>query len=311
MYDLCIVIPGRNEMFMGITIQNLLDNIRGNTEIIAVLDGYTTEIPDIPIDNRVRIIKLDASVGQRAATNLAVKETEAKYVMKMDAHCSVKEGFDVEMVNGFKLKGDNCTMVPVMRNLWAFDWKCMKCGNKRYQGPTPTDCPDCDNKTDFKRKIVWKGKDNPQSTSYCFDSEPHFQYFKEYTNRAEYVDAFNKDGFTETMSLQGSCFMLTRDKYWELDICSEDFGSWGSQGIEVAVKTWLSGGQVLVNHHTWYAHMFRTQKDFSFPYPAPNAVPAKRYAKNVFFNKDLIPILEKFWPVSGWSEEDLDALYKI
>ncbi len=48
----------------------------------------------------------------------------------------------------------------------------------------------------------------------------------------------------ETMSLQGSCFMMTRKKYWELDICSEDFNSWGQQGVEVACKTWLSGGKV-------------------------------------------------------------------
>jgi len=53
--------------------------------------------------------------------------------------------------------------------------------------------------------------------------------------------------------------MLTREKYWELNICDESLGSWGSQGIEVACKTWLSGGKCLVNHSTWYAHMFRTQ----------------------------------------------------
>ena len=31
--------------------------------------------------------------------------------------------------------------------------------------------------------------------------------------------------------------MLTKRKYFELDICDETFGSWGSQGIEVAAKT--------------------------------------------------------------------------
>jgi hypothetical protein len=61
--------------------------------------------------------------------------------------------------------------------------------------------------------------------------------------------------------------MLTREKYWELDICSEDFYSWGQQGVEVACKTWLSGGKVICNKKTWYAHMFRTKGgDFGFPY---------------------------------------------
>jgi hypothetical protein len=61
---------------------------------------------------------------------------------------------------------------------------------------------------------------------------------------------------------------MTKDKYFELNICDEEWGSWGQQGVEVAVKTWLSGGRVVVNKKTWYAHMFRTQGgDFGFPYP--------------------------------------------
>jgi len=32
------------------------------------------------------------------------------------------------------------------------------------------------------------------------------------------------------------------------NICDEEFGSWGSQGLEVAIKTWLSGGKVMVSH---------------------------------------------------------------
>jgi len=89
------------------------------------------------------------------------------------------------------------------------------------------------------------------------------------------------------MSLQGSCFMLTRDKYWELGICDENMGSWGSQGLEVACKTWLSGGRVIINKKTWYAHMFRTQGgDFSFPYhnPQSKVSEAKQKAKNLFFD---------------------------
>jgi hypothetical protein len=66
--------------------------------------------------------------------------------------------------------------------------------------------------------------------------------------------------------------MVTRQKYFELDLCSEEFNSWGQQGVEVACKTWLSGGRVLVNRTTWYAHMFRTQGgDFGFPYQNPES----------------------------------------
>jgi hypothetical protein len=114
--------------------------------------------------------------------------------------------------------------------------------------------------------------------------------------------------------------MLTREKYWELNICDESFGSWGSQGIEVAAKTWLSGGRVVVNKKTWYAHMFRTQGgDFGFPYQLSGrqVSRAKSKARDVFFNnkweKQKYPIswlLEKFWPVPGWSDQQLADLRK-
>jgi hypothetical protein len=166
--------------------------------------------------------------------------------------------------------------------------------------------------------MVWIAKHNPQSTSYCFDATPHFQYFEDWKHRPAYQEDKKNLGLTETMSLQGSCWMLTREKYWELNICDEGFGSWGSQGIEVAAKTWLSGGRVLVNHNTWYAHMFRTQGgDFGFPYPISgrDQDKAKAYARELFFNnkwdKQIYPLswlVEKFWPVRGWTEQDLANL---
>ena len=166
--------------------------------------------------------------------------------------------------------------------------------------------------------MMWVGKNNPQSTSYCFDTEPHFQYFKDYRKRKEYIDMLEATGFTETMSLQGSFFMMTRKKYWDLNICDEAAGSWGKQGLEVAIKTWLSGGKCIVNHNTWYAHMFRTQGgDFGFPYHQPGREVAKTKEKikeSVFNNKwekaiyPLSWLIEKFWPIPGWTQEDLDKL---
>lgn len=315
--DLSILIPARNEMFLARTIEDILNNSEADTEVITVLDGTKAD-PPIPVDKRVSSIYLTKSIGQRAGTNLACKLSKAKYVMKVDAHCSFDKGFDRKMLEAFSATGDNVTMVPVMRNLWAFDWKCYHCGWKKYQGPTPDKCGQCGKSDRMRRKIVWIGKNNPQSTSYCFDSSPHFQYFEDWKHRPQYENDKKESGLTETMSLQGSCWMLTREKYWSLNICDEAFGSWGSQGIEVAVKTWLSGGRVLVNHKTWYAHMFRTQGgDFGFPYPisGKDQDKAKRFARDLFFNnnwpmqtKPLSWLVEKFWPVKGWNDEDLKKL---
>jgi glycosyltransferase involved in cell wall biosynthesis len=304
-YDLSILIPARNEMFLGATINDILRNIEGKTQIIVVLDGFKPDPPLAP-DPRILLIYNPEAVGQRAATNQAAKLSKAKYVMKVDAHCSFDKGFDVKMM---EVMHDDWTMAPLMKNLHAFDWVCED-GHRRYQGPSGP-CNVCGKET--TRDVVWIAKDSPKSISYCFDATPHFQYFGEYSKRPE-----ARGDITESMSLQGSCFMMTRAKYWELGICDENFGSWGSQGIEVAAKTWLSGGAVMVNHKTWYAHMFRTQGgDFSFPYPISgrDQEKAKRMARDLFFNnkwplqkRPLSWLVERFWPVKGWTDEDLQKL---
>jgi len=302
--DLSVIVPSRQEMFLKRTVEDLLKNMRGETEIIVGLDGAWA---DPPLDDhpKVHIIHHSKSIGQRAITNECAKYSKAKYLMKLDAHCCVAENFDVQMMADMQ---DNWTMVPLMKNFHVFNWICKKCGDIRYQGPTPTSCPKCDNTNDFYREIIWFAKNNPQSTAYCFDSEPHFQYFREFKNRPE-----GKGDITETMSLQGSCFMVTRDKYFELNLSDETFGSWGSQGIEVSVKTWLSGGRVVCNHKTWYGHLFRTQGlDFGFPYDISGrqVERAKKHARDLFYNnkfpKQILPsswLLDRFWPIPGWSNE--------
>lgn len=310
MADLSILIPSRHEMFLSKTIDDILEHSDPNiAEVIAVLDGEWAD-PPIYDDPRVHLIYLPEPVGQREATRYAARMATSKYVMKVDAHCAFDPGFDAKLLSDMQ---DDWTLAPVMKNLHAFNWVCQKCGDTRYQSPTPTECPKCDNKTDFVRDVVWIAKRSPNSTSFCFDPEPHFQYFGEYAKRPE-----AQAEVTETMSLQGSCFLMTRDKFFDLEVCDEMFGSWGSLGIEVACKTWLSGGKVMVSHKTWYAHLFRTQGgDFSFPYPLSGSQVerAKKTAKNLFFNnawpKQIHPLswlVERFWPVQGWTDEDLAHL---
>ncbi len=302
MTDLSIVIPSRNEMFLAHTIQDILENIRCDTDIIAVLDG---EWADPPIEQhpKVTLIYHEQSVGQRSATNEAVRVSTAKYVMKVDAHCAFAPGFDEVLLADMQ---DDWTCAPTMKNLHIFDWVCPN-GHRRYQGPSGP-CQECSQPTTMD--IVWIAKRSPNSNSFCFDSEPHFQYFGEYNKRPE-----GQGDITESMSLQGSCFMVNRERYLDLDLCNEEFGSWGSMGIEVACKSWLSGGKVMINHKTWYAHCFRTQGgDFGFPYPLSGRQVdhAKHHARDLFFNnkwdRQIHPLswlLERFWPVKGWSEEDL------
>lgn len=320
--ELSILIPARNETWLARTVQDILEHREAETEIIVVLDGQWAD-PPLPVHERLIVVHLGRSIGQRAATNLACRLARGKYVMKVDAHCAFDQGFDRKMLEAFADAGDDVTMVPAMRNLHVFDWVCESCGSRWYQSPTPTRCmvegrnartpnPDCES-TKFRRDVVWIPKEKPENVSYCFDAEPHFQYFHDWTKRPGWGG-----DLVESMSLQGSCFMLTKERYWALNVSDESFGSWGSQGIEVACKTWLSGGRVLVNRRTWYAHLFRTQGgDFAFPYPQDERAvqEAKRKARELFFGnrwpgqvRPLSWLVDRFWPVKGWTDADRAAL---
>jgi glycosyltransferase involved in cell wall biosynthesis len=281
--ELTIIIPARNEEFLGRTIQDLLDHTGEKTEIIAVLDGYLPN-PPLPVSDRVRIIYNPIAQGQRAASNQAARLAKSKYLMKIDAHCAVDEGFDVKMIDAMKEAGDDVTMIPVMKNLHIFDWVCPD-GHRRYQSPSGV-CEECQKPTE--KDIVWIPKKSPATHSFRFDKTMHFQYWGEWSKK-------QIGDLRETMSIQGSCFMITRDKWFELDICSEQFHSWGQQGVEVACKTWLSGGRVLVNMRTWYAHCFRTRgADFGFPYSNPqDKVNENRELSRELFQKDKWPLAKR------------------
>jgi len=300
--DTCsILIPARNEEFLKETLEDLLKKIRGKTDIFVCLDGEVYPNKTLPQDPKITYIQRSESWGQRKATNQLCKLSRAKYVIKTDAHCIFDKGFDVKLMADMQ---DDWTVVPIMKNLHAFDWVCPE-GHRRYQSKSGS-CEKCG--LDTEKEVVWYAKKAPNSIGYRFDTDLHFQYFNEIKQRPE-----AKNDLLETMSLQGSFFMLTRDKYWELDICDEEFGSWGAQGTEVACKTWLSGGKCMVNRKTWYAHLFRTAGgDFSFPYKQDNTQvsKARKKSQQLFlensWDKQIRPLswlVDKFEPVPDWHDE--------
>lgn len=300
MAKLTFLIPARNEEFLVNTIEDILKNTGEESEIIAGLDGYWPPEP-IKDNPRVKIFHVSEPIGQRAMQNQLCRLARTRYVAKVDAHCSFDKDFGNKMLKFFKEQGDDIVAVPIMRNLHAFDWVC-ECGHSHYQDKGKT-CP-CGKQ--MTKEIKWIGKRRPQSTSYCFDKEPHFQYFNEYKGSPEY----DKGGYNETMSLQGSFFMCTRHNYWKYQLCDDRAGSWGNQGLELACAAWLSGLRVLCNHKTWYAHMFRTKRenDFGFPYQIKDREVnrTKNYIKDKFWNKkhpkqirEVSWLIDKFKP-SVW-----------
>lgn len=307
-YDLSVIIPARNEMFLNRTVEEVLGKKQGKTECIVILDGAWPEVPLPQLDDLVVIFHPN-SVGQRAAINEGARLSTAKYIMKLDAHCILDDGYDVKLIATAEELGHNVTQIPLQYNLHAFNWVC-KNGHTRYQSPSGP-CTTCGSST--TRQIIWERRLNKKTFAWRFDADLHFQYWGDYEKQHK------NEKYVETMSLLGACFFLDREWYWELGGSDERHGSWGQQGTEIACKTWLSGGRLICNRKTWFSHMFRTQGgDFSFPYvlKGSDVDKARQHSKSLWkdgkFEKAIHPLswlVRKFNP-PGWTEEQIKELEK-
>jgi glycosyltransferase involved in cell wall biosynthesis len=287
-------------MFLPNTIEDILKNIRGDTEIIAILDGSwpTTPIEDHP---QVTLVYHPVSIGQRAATNEAARLSNAEFVMKCDAHCAFDEGFDIKLMEECE---KDWTVIPRMYNLHVFDWVCTSCGHRKYQGPEPPKCEKCEGIV--VRDMVWKPRWRRMTDFARFDHDLHFQYWSAYKDRSE-----AQGDIADVMCSVGACWFMRRDRYWELGGTDEKHGSWGQMGVEMACKAWLSGGRQVVNKKTWFSHLFRTQPGFSFPYHHTDAATgqARSYSKKLWMDNTwpkavhkLEWLIKKFAPVPDWPE---------
>lgn len=302
--DLSILIPSRNEMFLRRTIEDALAHSEADTEVIAIADGCW---PDPPLEDHPRVILVHhtVAIGQRAATNEAARISRAKYVMKADAHCAFDQGFDAKLIAAYEsaeLAGD-VTTIPRMYNLHAFDWQCSGCGERSYQGPKPAKCKKCGGGA-HEIAVVWQPRWNRKTEAWRFDRDLHFQYWRDAEKRPE-----NQGEIAEIMCCLGACWFMARERYWEIGGMDEAHGSWGQMGVEIACKSWLSGGRMVVNKRTWYAHMFRTQQGFSFPYPNPGVEKARERSRKLWVGNEwpqakrpLQWLIDKFAPVPDWHD---------
>lgn len=339
MPDLSILIPSRHELFLRHTVEDVLKNIRGDTDVIVCCDGEWP-IEPLKVHPRVHILRKPSAIGQRAATNECARISTAEYLCKLDAHCAISEGFDVALVESAKALGPDVTQIPRQYNLHVFDWRCEHCGRRTYQGPRPATCdvttdkhgqpdqkelrtlgPGCHTAGPFERVIVWHAQ-RRLTEAWRFDSSMVFSYFGQWKDR---VDAAAKKAgapppdIFDVMSCLGACWFLSRERYWALGGLDESHGSWGQMGTELACKSWLSGGRMVTNRRAWYSHMFRTKEgeDWGFPYPNDGAArdKARDYSRSVWLNdgwpqqvRTLRWLVEKFAPVPGWTPEAIAAL---
>ncbi len=218
-----VVIPSRNEPYLKKTIQDLLLKADGQIEIIAVLDGYWPAFSELINDPKVIYIHFATPRGMRNAINSGVSIAKGDYILKTDAHCMFSRNYDVKLKASCE---DHYVVVPRRFALNPETWQ-IDTTNSKY----PVD--------------------------YMFlNKEFHGSVWHE-KNKDEDLKIKVRD---DLMSSQGSCWFMKKSYFHELELMDESlFGTFASEFQEVGLKCWLSGGRVVVDKTTWYAHWHKTE----------------------------------------------------
>lgn len=275
-----IVIPSRNEQFLPRTIEEIFAKARGEFEVIAVLDGYW---PEPQLENRPNLVIVHRGQpqGMRPCINDGVAVASGKYVMKLDAHCALDEGFDV------KLQAD-CDK----------DWVVIP---RRYS-------LDPDNWTPQKAPIDYM--------YLSFPDNPHDWGGKGYHGRK--WDVKNRDEslkdvlLDDQMSFQGSSWFMHRDYFHFLELMDiERYGPFWQEAQEIGPKCWYSGGRVMRNKKTWYAHLHKGKRFGRGYFIGKSSIKSasektREFIENPDWAKQVRGLkswVEYFWPIPGWPED--------
>lgn len=286
---LSVIIPSRTELYLQKTIDDLLIKAEGEIEIIVVLDGYW---PTTPVHDDMGVVVLHHGMqhnnfGFRPSINKGISLSNGEYVMKTDQHCVFDQGFDV------KLKADcenNWVVIPSRYSLDGPTWTIP--GFKKppddywypaYPFLTPT---------------------NPHNSLTC--------------RRWKERDNLRKDILIDdTMDIPGSCYLMKRSFWDKLELL--DNVNYGNYMIhepeEVSFKAWLTGGRVIINKKTWYAHLHRHRIEgrrygYSNRQERKNKADSEKarlfcrdyWLKTKDYLQDFGWLVDKFWPVPDWPE---------
>jgi len=289
---LSVIIPSRNgQPYLQKTIDDVLAKAEEEVEVIVVLDGYWPD-PQLKDDKRVAIVHHGIwtdNLGLREGVNTGMAIAKGEYVMKIDEHIMMDQGFDKKLKADME---DNWIVIPRRYRLDADEWKLAE--DKRppidyayiaypYERPRDTTCG--------LHGAEWKQR--------------HF-------DRKDIL-------IDETMSFQGSCYFMKK-AYWDSTIAplnSDTYGTFTQEPQEVGNKAWFSGGKVMVNKKTWYAHMHKGKRGKGYGFNTAQYEKHGRHNErgrvfcvdfwvNNRWDKrvnDWDWFLEKFWPVPTWPED--------
>jgi len=294
MAKVSIIIPSHEELFLSKTVDGIIEKAIGEIEIIAMLDGYW---PNPPLKDHPNLIlvHLGKTQGMRANINSAARIATGKYLMKIDAHCMVGEGFDEILQADCE---ENWLAVPSRYSLDAEKWE-------RTRGPVDyltLTFPYTDDElygTGLHGK-KWKGERGLTGSFWHMEKE----------RKHILID--------DIITFQGSCWFMHKKKFFDMG-CMDDVNFTSHQEAqELGMKVWLSNGRVIRNKKTWYAHLHKGSK---YGGSRPSSSRQKQmetqiYSTDLWMNnkwpgqtKNIEWLIDKFWPLEGWPDDWQDLKY--
>jgi len=283
MIELSVCIPNRNSPFTTKTIEDVLRNAGCEVEVIVNVDQEWPE--PLVEDGRVHYIHPPAPIGLRAGINACVALAKGKYILKCDDHVSFGKDFGKILIESHK--EDNWIQIPRRYALDAENWKI----EERTDGKYPVDY--------YALDFPLKGK--------AHDWGVHGIEWRQ--RREERKDP--KYDIDETMSLQGSCYFMTKNHFDNFlgGLKEEMYGQFAQESQELGFRTWLGGGKLITNKKTYYLHLHkgsRYGRFYKFPGGTVEASNASAYywMENKWKDRkyDMKWLIDRFWPVPSWPE---------
>jgi glycosyltransferase involved in cell wall biosynthesis len=236
MGKLSVIIPSRNCQFTSRTVQDIIQKATGDIEVIVMLDGYWAN-PPIKDAKNVTVVHLGKSKGMRENINAAVRIAKGDYIMKSDDHCMFGESFDEILQADCE---ENWISIPSRYSMDPIKWERTR-GPVDYQYLTFPYYNDDTYGTGFHGK-KWRGE---------LGTEGGF-WHREKERKHIKID--------DIIVFQGSCWFMPKQHFYNIDCMDAKNYKFHQESIELAFKTWLSGGRVIRNKNTWYAHMHKSKK---------------------------------------------------
>lgn len=292
MAKVSIMIPARNEPWLRQTVDDIFNKATGDIEVIVILDGYWPD-PILADRPNLTIIHHSEAKGMRVALNTAAAIANGEYIMKVDAHCMFGEGFDEELQ-----KENRCEYgwiaIPSRWSLNAEKWS-RNYGPIEYEYVTYPYEPD-NQFGDGLHGKKWLGESGRSKSR-----RPSEYFWMERAKADIKID--------DIQTWQGSCWFTQKQWFYDIGGMDLQFTNIHQEAQELGFKAWLSGGRLIINKHTWYAHWHKPSNQRGYRL-SRRAMRETQSRSTWYWMNDKWPgqtrkmewYIDKFWPIPGWPE---------